>query len=98
MNQERLYEVIRYPHISEKTARLQAEANQYVFEVRKDATKQEIKRAVEKLFSVNVEAVQVSNMKGKVKSFRFNIGRQNDWKKAYVRIRAGEVISDLQPE
>ncbi|MDR9390042.1 MAG: 50S ribosomal protein L23 [Wenzhouxiangella sp.] len=98
MNQERLYEVIRYPHISEKTARLQAEANQYVFEVRKDATKQEIKRAVEKLFNVNVEAVQVSNMKGKVKSFRFNIGRQNDWKKAYVRIRAGEVITDLQPE
>ncbi|MDR9453620.1 MAG: 50S ribosomal protein L23 [Wenzhouxiangella sp.] len=98
MNQERLYEVIRYPHISEKTARLQAEANQYVFEVRKDATKQEIKRAVEKLFNVHVEAVQVSNMKGKVKSFRFNIGRQNDWKKAYVRIRAGEVITDLQPE
>lgn len=98
MNQERLYEVIRYPHISEKTARLQAEANQYVFEVRKDATKQEIKRAVERLFNVNVEAVQVSNMKGKVKSFRFNIGRQSDWKKAYVRIRAGEVISDLQPE
>lgn len=98
MNQERLYEVIRYPHISEKTARLQAEANQYVFEVRKDATKQEIKRAVEKLFNVHVEAVQVSNMKGKVKSFRFNIGRQNDWKKAYVRIRAGEFITDLQPE
>ena len=98
MNQERLYEVIRYPHISEKTARLQAEANQYVFEVRKDATKQEIKRAVERLFNVNVEAIQVSNMKGKVKSFRFNIGRQSDWKKAYVRIRAGEVISDLQPE
>ncbi len=98
MNQERVYEIIRYPHISEKTARLQADSNQYVFEVRRDATKQEIKRAVETLFSVHVESVQVSNMKGKVKSFRFNIGRQNDWKKAYVRIRAGEVIADLQPE
>jgi large subunit ribosomal protein L23 len=98
MNQERLYEIIRYPHVSEKTARLQADANQYVFEVRKDATKTEIKKAVEKLFDVHVEQVQVSNVKGKVKSFRFNIGRQNHWKKAYVRVRAGEVISDLQPE
>ena len=98
MNQEQLYEVIRYPHISEKTARLQAEANQYVFEVRKDATKKQIKQAVEKLFNVHVEQVQVATMKGKVKSFRFNVGRQNDWKKAYVRIQAGEVIADLQPE
>ncbi len=98
MNPERIYEVIRFPHVSEKTARLQADANQYVFEVRKDATKKEIKHAVEKLFDVHVEQVQVANMKGKVKSFRFNVGRQNDWKKAYVRVRAGEVISDLQPE
>lgn len=98
MNPERIYEVIRFPHVSEKTARLQADANQYVFEVRKDATKKQIKHAVEKLFDVHVEQVQVANMKGKVKSFRFNVGRQNDWKKAYVRVRAGEVISDLQPE
>lgn len=98
MKEERIYQVIRYPHISEKTARLQADSNQYVFEVRTDATKKEIKHAVEKLFDVNVEQVQVVNMKGKVKAFRFKVGRQNDWKKAYVRIRAGEVISDLQPE
>ncbi len=98
MNPERIYQVIRYPHVSEKTARLQADANQYVFEVRKDASKAEIKHAVEKLFDVHVEQVQVANVKGKVKSFRFNVGRQNDWKKAYVRIRSGEVISDLQPE
>lgn len=98
MKQERLYQVIRYPHVSEKTARLQADSNQYVFEVRTDATKKEIKEAVEKLFEVNVEQVQVVNMKGKVKAFRFKVGRQNDWKKAYVRVRAGEVISDLQPE
>lgn len=98
MNQERLYQVIRYPHVSEKTARLQADSNQYVFEVRKDASKAEIKKAVEKLFDVHVEQVQVANVKGKVKSFRFNVGRQNDWKKAYVRVRSGETISDLQPE
>ena len=98
MNEERLYQVIRYPHVSEKTARLQADSNQYVFEVRKDASKAEIKKAVEKLFDVHVEQVQVANVKGKVKSFRFNVGRQNDWKKAYVRVRSGETISDLQPE
>lgn len=98
MKQERLYQVIRYPHVSEKTARLQADSNQYVFEVRTDATKKEIKEAVEKLFEVNVEQVQVVNMKGKAKAFRFKVGRQNDWKKAYVRVRAGEVIADLQPE
>lgn len=98
MNQERIYEVIRYPHVSEKTARAQADANQYVFEVRKDATKTEIKKAVEKLFNVHVEQIQVVNVKGKRKSFRFNSGRQNDWKKAYVRVRSGEVIADLQPE
>lgn len=98
MKQERLYQVIRYPHVSEKSARLQADSNQYVFEVRTDATKKEIKEAVEKLFEVNVEQVQVVNMKGKVKAFRSRVGRQNDWKKAYVRVRAGEVISDLQPE
>jgi len=98
MNPERLYEVIRFPHVSEKTARLQADANQYVFEVKKDATKKEVKHAVEKLFDVHVEQVQVAVVKGKAKSFRNSAGRQNDWKKAYVRVRAGEVIADLQPE
>lgn len=98
MNNERLYQVIRFPHVSEKTARLQAESNQYVFEVRKDANKTEIKQAVEGLFEVNVEEVRVVNVKGKRKSFRFRPGRQKDWKKAYVRVRAGQVIEDLQAD
>ena len=98
MNKERLYQIIRFPHISEKTARLQAESNQYVFEVRKDANKTEIKEAVEGLFEVTVENVRVINVKGKRKSFRFRPGRQKDWKKAYVRVRAGQVIEDLQAD
>jgi len=98
MTNERLYQVIRFPHVSEKTARLQAESNQYVFDVRTDATKADIKRAVEALFEVDVEGVQVVKLKGKRKSFRFRAGRQNDWKKAYVRVKAGQTIDDLQAD
>jgi large subunit ribosomal protein L23 len=98
MNNERMYQIIRYPHISEKTARLQADSNQYVFEVMKKATKPQIRQAVEGLFDVEVEEVRVVNVKGKRKSFRFRAGRQSDWKKAYVRLRAGQVIEDLQAD
>jgi len=98
MNNERMYQIIRYPHVSEKTARLQAESNQYVFEVSMDATKSQIKQAVEGLFEVNVENVQVVKLKGKRKNFRFRPGRQKDWKKAYVRIKAGQTIEDLNAE
>jgi large subunit ribosomal protein L23 len=98
MNNERMYQIIRFPHISEKTARLQAESNQYVFEVIKDADKSQVRAAVEGLFEVDVEHVQIVNVKGKRKSFRFRAGRQRDWKKAYVRIRAGQVIEDLQAD
>ncbi len=98
MSNERMYQIIRFPHVSEKTARLQAASNQYVFEVRTDASKPEIKQAVEGLFEVNVESVQVVNLKGKRKSFRFRGGKQNDWKKAYVRIKAGQTIEELQAD
>ena len=98
MNNERLYQIIRLPHVSEKTARLQADSNQYVFEVLKDADKRQIRQAVEALFEVDVEQVRVVNVKGKRKSFRLRAGRQRDWKKAYVRIRAGQVIEDLQAD
>ena len=98
MNQERMYQIIRFPHVSEKTARLQAGSNQYVFEVRTDATKPEIKAAVEGLFEVQVDSVQVLNLKGKRKSFRLRPGAQKDWKKAYVRVKAGQTIEDLQAD
>ena len=92
MNDAKLYNVIRAPRVSEKTARLQEVSNQYVFEVATTATKADIKVAVEKLFDVKVEAVNVVNVKGKNKAFRFRMGRRPDWRKAYVKLAEGQSI------
>ena len=92
MNEAKLYSIIRAPRVSEKTARLQEVSNQYVFEVATDATKADIKVAVEKLFDVKVESVNVVNVKGKTKSFKFREGRRNDWRKAYVTLAEGQSI------
>ena len=92
MNDAKLYSIIRAPRVSEKTARLQEVSNQYVFEVANEATKADIKVAVEKLFAVKVEAVNVVNVKGKNKSFKFRTGRRGDWRKAYVRLADGQSI------
>ena len=92
MNEAKLYNIIRAPRVSEKTARLQEVSNQYVFEVATDATKADIKVAVEKLFEVKVEAVNVVNVKGKNKSFKFRQGRRGDWRKAYVKLAEGQSI------
>ncbi|MFP7722628.1 50S ribosomal protein L23 [Lysobacter sp. A3-1-A15] len=92
MNDAKLYNVIRAPRVSEKTARLQEISNQYVFEVATTATKADIKVAVEKLFDVKVEAVNVLNVKGKNKAFRFRMGRRPDWRKAYVKLAEGQSI------
>ena len=90
-HQERLMTVIRGPHLSEK-AHFAAEKNQVVLKVRKDATKKEIKQAVELLFEVQVDGVQVVNVKGKTKRFQQAQGRRVDWKKAYVRLAEGQTI------
>ena len=92
MNLERLYKVVLGPVVSEKTAIVAEESNQVVFKVLNDANKAEIKAAVEKLFSVNVEGVRVLNVKGKTKRTRFGMGRRSDWKKAYVRLAEGQEI------
>ncbi|MGQ4582918.1 MULTISPECIES: 50S ribosomal protein L23 [unclassified Lysobacter] len=92
MNDAKLYNVIRAPRVSEKTARLQEVSNQYVFEVATTATKADIKVAVEKLFDVKVEAVNVVNVKGKSKAFKFRMGRRPDWRKAYVKLADGQSI------
>ena len=92
MNDAKLYNVIRAPRMSEKTARLQEVSNQYVFEVATDATKADIKVAVEKLFDVKVEAVNVVNVKGKNKAFKFRMGRRAGWRKAYVKLAEGQSI------
>lgn len=92
MNDAKLYSIIRAPRISEKTARLQEVSNQYVFEVSTEANKLEIKQAVEKIFGVNVRAVNVVNVKGKNKAFKFRMGRRGDWRKAYVTLAEGQSI------
>ncbi len=88
---ETLYGVLRAPHVSEKSAR-QSEHNQYVFEVAPNADKQQVKAAVEALFNVKVEAVNLVNVKGKVKSFRNRAGSRSGWRKAYVRLHEGQTI------
>ena len=92
MSTANMYEVIRAPRVSEKTARLQEVSNQYVFEVSTTATKADVKAAVEKLFDVKVEAVNVLNVKGKNKSFRNRTGSRGSWRKAYVRLADGQAI------
>ena len=92
MNDERLMKVLLSPVVSEKSS-VVADANgQYTFKVATDATKRELAKAVEKLFEVEVEAVQVVNVKGKQKRFGTIRGKRSDWKKAYVRLKAGSEI------
>jgi large subunit ribosomal protein L23 len=95
MNQERLMTVLLEPHVSEKATLATEKANQVVFKVRRDATKAEIGKAVELMFEVKVEKVQVSLTKGKAKRFGQMHGRRSDWKKAYVRLAAGQTIDFL---
>ena len=92
MNKERLMTVLLGPVVSEKSARVSEEGNQFVFRVRRDATKPEIKAAVELMFEVKVAGVQVVNTHGKVKRFGAQFGRRSDVKKAYVRLAAGQTI------
>ena len=92
ISNEKIFAVLRAPRVSEKTVRLQELSNQYVFEVSNDATKADVKAAVEQLFDVKVETVNVVNVKGKNKSFRNRAGRRGDWRKAYVRLADGQAI------
>lgn len=91
LSAERMYQVIVAPVVTEKATRLN-ELSQVTFRVALDATKPEIKAAVEKLFSVKVEAVNTVVMKGKTKRFRGREGRRSDWKKAIVRLQGGQSI------
>lgn len=89
---ERLMQVLVAPHVSEKAARAGETGNQMVFRVARDATKPEIKAAVELMFEVKVDAVQVVNVAGKAKRFGGRAGRRSDWKKAYVKLAQGQTI------
>ncbi|WP_422136686.1 50S ribosomal protein L23 [Endozoicomonas sp. ALD040] len=98
MNQERIYKVLLGPHISEKATVVAEEHGQYVFKVAKDATKLEIKKAVEQLFEVSVDAVRTVVVKGKTKRTRFGMGKRSDWKKAYVSLAQGQEIDFADAE
>jgi large subunit ribosomal protein L23 len=98
MSNNRLYQVLLSPRVTEKTTRVGELSNQYVFHVVKDARKAEVKGAVELLFDVSVESVRMVNVKGKTKSFRQRPGKRSDWKKAYVRVQEGQVIDFLSGE
>ncbi|HWQ95200.1 MAG TPA: 50S ribosomal protein L23 [Gammaproteobacteria bacterium] len=89
MNQERLMTVLLAPHISEKSTTVAERNKQFVFRVRPDADKGEIKGAVELMFNVQVAAVRTANLKGKVKRAGRRGGRRSDWKKAYVSLKPG---------
>ena len=95
MNQERLLKVLLSPHVSEKSARVGDAHNQVVFKVAHDATKLEIRSAVEKLFNVKVKSVSTVSIKGKNKRFGKLSGRRSDTKKAYVTLMPGHDIDFL---
>jgi len=90
---QRLMQVLLAPTISEKSTFVGEKNNQVVFRVVQDATKPEIKAAVELLFKVKVKGVQVSNVKGKEKRFGRFMGRRRNWKKAYVSLMPGQEIN-----
>ncbi|MDD2814927.1 MAG: 50S ribosomal protein L23 [Thiotrichaceae bacterium] len=93
MNQARLMQVLLAPYVSEKASRTTEKNNQFVFKVATNATKLEVKQAVELLFSVKVDSVQTVNVLGKRKNFGRTRGKRSDWKKAYVGLQAGYDIN-----
>lgn len=95
LSTEKLMSVLIGPHLSEKSSGLAERLKQFVFKVRRDADKSDIKRAVELMFDVNVTAVQVVNCMGKAKRFGRSPGRRQDWKKAYVTLAEGQDIEFL---
>ncbi len=87
-----LASVLLSPIVSEKNTIAAEDNNRFVFKVQKVATKLEIKKAVEMMFDVEVDSVQVLNVKGKVKRFGRSLGKRSDWKKAYVKLKSGHDI------
>ncbi|HEC16894.1 MAG TPA: 50S ribosomal protein L23 [Sedimenticola sp.] len=92
MNKDRLMQILVSPVVSEKSSIAADQNRQFVFRVLKDASKPEIRRAVELMFEVEVERVRVVNAKGKQKRFGAVMGRRADWKKAYIKLKPGHDI------
>ena len=98
MNQERLMKVLHAPVVSEKSTRVADAHRQFVFKVDKTASKPEVRKAVELMFDVKVENVQISNMRGKIKRHGQTTGKRSDWKKAYVTLAEGHDIDFMGAE
>lgn len=92
IGQERLLKVLLAPHFSEKAVMAADSASQYHFRVVSDATKPEVKAAIESLFNVSVESVNILNKKGKTKIFKGHQGKRKSFKKAIVRLASGQEI------
>jgi large subunit ribosomal protein L23 len=92
INQYQLAGVLEAPIISEKSTNAAEKNKQFVFKVQKKATKKQVKNAVEIMFDVEVDSVHVLNVKGKRKKVGRSLGQRSDWKKAYVKLRAGHDI------
>jgi large subunit ribosomal protein L23 len=92
MNQERIFQILESPHVSEKAAVVADQNNQYVFKVALNATKAEIRKSVEQLFKVKVDNVRTLRVKGKVKRNKHGLSARSTWKKAYVRLQQGQDI------
>jgi large subunit ribosomal protein L23 len=95
-NEERLLQVLLAPQVSEKATYIADKNEQIIFIVAPDATKPEIKAAVEMLFKVEVKSVQVANIKGKAKRFGRTMGRRSDVRKAFVCLKAGQEINFVE--
>ncbi len=98
MSHERILKVLLAPHVSEKASRTEELYGEYVFKVLPDATKTEVKKAVETLLKVTVKKVTVCNVAGKVKRHRQMLGKRKDWKKAYVSLAEGQKINFIGSE
>ncbi|MCX7069035.1 MAG: 50S ribosomal protein L23 [Methylococcales bacterium] len=92
VNQYQLSNVLEAPIISEKSTIAAEKNKQFVFKVQKQATKKQVKNAVEQMFKVEVDSVRVLNVKGKQKRFGKSLGQRSDWKKAYVKLKSGHDI------
>jgi len=95
MNPERMLQILIEPRMSEKATRATEKHNQYVFKVTRDASKPEIKTAVEQLFNVRVTSVRVVNVGARVKRFRGRVGVRQAFRKAYVTLQTGTTIDFL---
>jgi large subunit ribosomal protein L23 len=98
LHDERLMTILVGPHVSEKSTIVAEKHNQICFKVRRDSTKKEISQAVEMMFEVKVDRVQVTNVRGKQKRFGQTMGKRADWKKAYVTLAEGHDIDFLGAE